>query len=325
MPVEIIAEIGINHNRDFDIGACLIVDAKIAGADAVKFQASVPDLETSGRHAPEHLAMIRDLVPTFDLLRRWKAVADQIGIEFLCTPAEEESLEFLMRLGVRRLKIASDNLLNGPFLRACWATRLPLIISTGMASMVEVGWALGQLTPWRAAYDVTLLHCVSAYPTPVDEMNLRAITALRNSTGLPVGLSDHSRGMLLPAIAVGLGAVMIEKHITFNPDAPGPDHKSSMIPQEFAKMVSHVRLAEEAMGDGDKVPQPCEFETIRVARKSIVAAGAIQAGEPFRSGALAIKRPGTGMSPTFLKQLIGRKASRDYAADEQIDGAEIFL
>lgn len=315
MTVEIIAEIGINHQCNFEIGRDLIIAAKEAGATAVKFQASVPELETSGREAPEHLAMIKSLVPTRDMLLSWLAVAREAQIEWLCTPAEESSLVWLVDVArVKRIKVASDNLTNLPFLEAVARTELPVILSTGMGTFAEIQEAVDILD---CGGDLTLLHCTSAYPCPIVDANLLMIHELMDDFGYRVGWSDHTTNLLLPAVAAGMGAVMIEKHITFDKSARGPDHAASITSDEFAQMVRNIREAEAAMMATDiRRPWPCERASFRTSRKSLVAARPIGEGQIITEDMIAIKRPGTGVPASALDEMLGEVADRDYEVDQ---------
>ncbi len=330
--VEIIAEVGVNHQNDLDQAKRLIDAAKEAGADIAKFQASTVHGEVSYKHAPEHFKLIRSVVPSFEFLEACKAHCDAVGIEFLCTPAEEESLKFLVGLGVKRIKIGSDNLTNPFILEAARDTGLPIILSTGMADMQEISRLFEHNGGVLFAETVTLMHCGSAYPLPIGEANLYAIPALRQ-LGLErpigfnpratyerhfVGFSDHTPSITLPAVAVGLGAVMIEKHLTLDVDAEGPDHRASLMPMQFAMMVEAIRETEAAMGDGFKRPMPSEMENRKLMRKSLMARKPIKVGERFTTLNLTAKRPGTGRSPMHVIELFGKPSPRDYDEDEFI-------
>ena len=314
MAVEIIAEIGVNHQNDLALAHRLIDEAKAAGADAAKFQVSIPELEVSRRAAPEHYALIKSLVPSRECLVECKAHCDQIGIEFLCTPAEEDSLAWLIGLGVKRIKIASDNLTNIPFIRAVNLTGLPIIFSTGMGTPAEINRAMCSILK----SDIAILHCTSSYPCPAEDANLAALRDLASSTNIPVGWSDHTTSTALAAVAVGLGAVMIEKHLTLDRNAPGPDHRASLEPWQFKAMVENIREAEAAMGDGIKRLMPSEEDTARVVLKSLVARLPIRAGDVFTAENLTVKRPGTGIPASRWGEVIGKASTRDYQEDELI-------
>lgn len=316
---EIIAEIGVNHDGSIEKAFKLAQAAARAGATVVKTQLSVPDKETSLFHAREHADMIAGLMITRDEIERLAHYCyDILGVEFMCTPAEEESLDWLVKSGlVKRMKIASDAVTHVRFLMYVAKQELPVILSTGMADSDEVEDAFYALRRYLMKEDITLLHCTSCYPCQPDAANLRAMQAL-STLGVAVGWSDHTLSVTLPAVACALGATIIEKHITLDRRDQGPDHAASLEPQQFAVMVANVRETEIALGDGIKRPHTCELETSKVVRKSIVAAKPIKTGEKFNWENLAVRRPGTGISPARLKEYWGSLAERDYAEGEMI-------
>ncbi|MFA6051977.1 MAG: N-acetylneuraminate synthase [Methylobacter sp.] len=355
MSVFIIAEAGVNHNGDLET-ACQLVDAAVAaGADAVKFQTfKAENLVT--RHAGKaayqkittdadenQLAMLKRLELKYELHFQLLDYCQSKGIQFLSTAFDFESLDFLVReLGIETLKIPSGEITNGPFLLAHAQTGKQIILSTGMATLGEVETALGvlafgylgalqppSLTAFQQAYGseqgravlrqkVTLLHCTSEYPTPVENINLRAMDVLQQAFGLSVGYSDHSVGLVVPVAAAARGATVIEKHFTLNRAQQGPDHKVSLEPDELKTMVHGIRDVEKALGQGVKCPLPLELENQKVVRKSLVARCSIPSGERFTETNLTIKRPGTGKSPMDYWALLGESSSRDYDADELI-------
>lgn len=254
----VIAEAGVNHSGSFLDAADLIDEAKKAGASAVKFQMyDTEELDPPG----DRRDMLRGYVLNHSEHRDLKAHCDLIGVEYLCTPFDVGSLLFLVNgLGVKRIKIASGHLDNAPLLKAAVASRLPLIVSTGGAALSQLNDAFDTLVKSQT----TLLHCASCYPAPVEAMNLTVISTLFDDFGFPVGLSDHTTSLTIPALAVALGASVIEKHLTLDRNAPGPDHKASLEPKEFAEMVSRIREAELALGDGVKRPHPCEAEAMKI-------------------------------------------------------------
>jgi N-acetylneuraminate synthase len=357
-PVLIIAEAGVNHNGSEELARQLIEAAAAAGADIVKFQTFKTE-RVIARHAPKaryqkdncgagesQFEMVRKLELDGAAFGRLAAHCAACGIEFLSTPFDEESLALLVReLPVRRLKIPSGEIANPLLLLPAARSGLPLILSTGMATLGEIETALGviafgrlwpdeSVTPgpegfaaaWasaegraRVAQTVTLLHCTSEYPALLDEVNLRAMATLRAAFGLPVGYSDHTEGLTVPVAAAALGAAVIEKHFTLDRTLPGPDHRASLEPGELKAMVQAIRATERALGSPIKGLQPGEVDTRHVARKSLVAAAAIAAGSPFTPANLTTKRPGTGRSPFDYWSLLGTPAGRDYAADELID------
>lgn len=355
MSVFIIAEAGVNHNGDLET-ACQLVDAAVAaGADAVKFQTfKAENLVT--RHAGKaayqkittdadenQLAMLKRLELKYELHFQLLDYCQSKGIQFLSTAFDFESLDFLVReLGIETLKIPSGEITNGPFLLAHAQTGKQIILSTGMATLGEVETALGvlafgylealqppSLTAFQQAYGseqgravlrekVTLLHCTSEYPTPVENINLRAMDVLQQAFGLSVGYSDHSVGLVVPIAAAARGATVIEKHFTLDRTQQGPDHKVSLEVDELKAMVRGIRDVEKALGQRGKCPQPLELENQKVVRKSLVARCSISSGERFSETNLTIKRPGTGKSPMDYWALLGESSSRDYDADELI-------
>ncbi|TRW92997.1 N-acetylneuraminate synthase [Candidatus Methylobacter oryzae] len=357
MSVFIIAEAGVNHNGDLDTARRLVDAAVAAGADAVKFQTfKAENLVT--RHAGKagyqkvttdadesQLAMLKRLELKYEFHFELLDYCRRQGIEFLSTAFDFESLDFLVReLGVNRLKIPSGEITNGPFLLAYAQTGKRVILSTGMATLGEIETALGVLVfgyldqdlppsidAFRCAYSspqgqevlydkVTLLHCTSEYPTPVENINLRAMDVLQQAFGLDVGYSDHSVGLLVPVVAAARGATVIEKHFTLDRALQGPDHQVSLEPDELKEMVCNIRDVEKVLGQCIKCPQPLELENRQVVRKSLVAKRAISAGEPFTDENLTLKRPGTGKSPMDYWAMLGKTSCRDYGADELIDG-----
>ena len=352
--VTVIAEAGVNHNGSTDLALRLVDAAADAGADIVKFQtfkadklvtANAPRAEYQARNtgvADDQQSMLRGLELDAAAHRRIVNHCKARGIVFLSTPFDDESTDLLTEtLGLRLVKVGSGDMTNGPhLLRLAWRG-LDIILSTGMATMDEVAEALGVIaygysggqTPARAAFaealarpdlrhmlarKVTLLHCTSNYPAPADEINLAVMDSFRAAYPLPVGFSDHSDGIAIAIAAVGRGAVMIEKHLTLDRKLPGPDHVASIEPADFARMVLAIREVERAIGSPVKTPTPSERKTMPVARKSIVAARRITAGETFTMENLAIKRPGTGLGPNVLWDLFGKHAPRDFALDESV-------
>ncbi len=329
--VFVIAEAGVNHNGSLAMALRLVDEAAAAGADAVKFQSfrahllAAPDApraayqrEATGSSGGQ-LEMLRALELSADEHRRIAAHSRERGIEFLSSPFDSESIELLSTLGLRRLKVPSGELVDVPYLRRVAALGLPLIVSTGMATLAEVDAALTVLEQAgcpRAR--VTVLHCSTEYPTPPADVNLRAMVTMRDALGVAVGYSDHTEGITVAVAAAALGAGVIEKHLTLDRTLPGPDHRASLEPGAFAEMVRALRDLEVALGDGVKRPTAAELENAAAARKSIVAARAIAAGETFTAGALAVKRPGTGLSPLRWDDVVGLTASRAYEPDEPI-------
>jgi N-acetylneuraminate synthase/N,N'-diacetyllegionaminate synthase len=325
--VFIIAEAGVNHNGELEIAKKLVDAAVVAGADAVKFQTFVPEEVVTGsaEKAPYQKANVpRGQETQLDMIRRYalskedfctlKAYCDRAGIMFLSTPFDYYSVDLLDELGVPLFKISSGELVNDRFLRYVAARGKPLIISTGMATLGEVEEALGVVQD-AGAREITLLHCTSAYPTPYEEVNLRAMVTLRQAFGLPVGYSDHTAGTEVAVAAVALGACVIEKHFTLDRHMEGPDHKASLEPDELAVMARAIRNVEKAMGDGRKRPSPGELDVIPMTRRSLVAARDIAEGEMITEEKLTIKRPGTGIPPKMWCLVVGRRARVNIPAD----------
>jgi N,N'-diacetyllegionaminate synthase len=327
---QIIAEAGVNHNGDLSMAKQLVHVAADAGADLVKFQTfrTSRNLTADAPKAAYQEASVSlsqyDMVLGLELSRQdhLELVDEcrQCGIEFFSTAFDAESLDLLIDLGFERFKIPSGEITNLPFLRRLGSYGGELIISTGMATIGEIDSALEALVSAGTPRErVTVLHCNTQYPTPMEDVNLRAMLAIRDGLKVAVGYSDHTLGMEVPIAAVALGATVIEKHFTLDRSLPGPDHQASLEPQELADMVAAIRNIERALGDGIKRPSPSESPNKVVIRKSVVAATAIRSGETFTEENLAVKRPGTGISPMLWDLVVGRSASRDYAPDELIE------
>lgn len=328
----IIAEAGVNHNGSLERALELVDAAAGTGADAVKFQTFIAEEEIS-RFAPKAEYQLTatpaaesqmEMVKKLELNRgQHEALIHrcrQKKIMFLSSPFDLKSIQLLEDLGVEGIKIPSGEITNLPYLRAVGRSGKPVILSTGMANMAEIGEALKVLekagTPRE---NMVVLHCNTEYPTPVEDVNLKAMLAIRDTFGVRAGYSDHTLGAEVSIAAAALGAVVIEKHLTLDCDLPGPDHKASMEPGPFQKMVRAIRNVEKALGDGEKKPSPSERKNIPVARKSIVASGDIAAGEKFTEKNITAKRPGTGVSPMMWDDVIGRTAKRAYQTDEMIE------
>lgn len=317
----IIAEAGVNHNGDFNMAMQLIDAAAEAGADAVKFQLFDPD-EICGDDSPlasyqgktesSQKEMLRRLTLPRDAYENLKRHAETKGLLFIVTPFDVASAQYLATLGVRVLKIPSGEITNIPFLKAVAALGLPVILSTGTSSMDEVEEAVRIFTD--AGTDLAILHCTSSYPTPFDQVNLRAMQTLAEKFSTPVGLSDHTEGVAVPIAAVALGATIIEKHFTLDRTLPGPDHKASVEPEELRQMVNGIRAVEQAMGSAEKKRQPAEQDTAAVARRSVVAARDLKVGDVLTKDMLAIKRPGTGIPPKEIDRTVGRVMAKDVKA-----------
>lgn len=320
-PVFVIAEAGVNHNGDIALALRLCDAAHEAGADAVKFQTfraqdlvvpGAPTASYQARETGEHdqFAMLRKLELTQAQHETIKAHCDAIGIEFFSTPFSTEALEMLVQLGVRRIKLSSGELTHRALVERAAATRLPLLVSTGMATMEEIGEALQWISAARGNQDgVTVLHCTSAYPAPDTALNLTAMRSMARDLRVAIGYSDHSLGIEAPLAAVALGATVIEKHLTLDRGLPGPDHSASLEPEEFGRMVAGIRRVSAMLGDGVKAPTPEERDTALVARRSVAAAVDIPAGATIAESMLACRRPATGIAPRDLPRVIGRVAA----------------
>lgn len=331
-PVQIIAEIGVNHNGQMDLAYQLIDVAKDAGADVVKFQTSIPNLLIS-KHAIKaeyqlastdpnetQLEMCNKLAFPLENFDDLKLYAEKRGIEFLSTPFDLVSIDYLNQLGLNSFKIPSGEITNLPYLRKIGGLDKKVIMSSGMAELSEIQEAINVLTESGTKKNkITVLHCNTAYPTPFKDVNLKAMITIHEELGVEVGYSDHTLGIEIPIAAVALGATVIEKHFTLDRTFPGPDHQASLEPDELKLMVLAIRNLEQALGNGVKQPSPSELKNILIARKSIIASSPIRKGERFSEENLTVKRPGSGISPMRWDEIIGEYAAHDFAMDELIE------
>ena len=327
----VIAEAGVNHNGSLDLALRLVNAAVAAGADVVKFQTFKASCLAS-RNAPKalyqqtttdadasQLEMLRKLELSEANHKKLISHCQQQNIAFLSTPFDFPSIDFLASLGMSVFKIPSGEITNLPYLRKVGGLGKDIILSTGMSTLEEVADALRIVeaagTPRSR---VTLLHCTTQYPAPLESVNLRAMLTLREAfPGIAgVGYSDHTQGIEIPLAAVALGATVVEKHFTLDRDMEGPDHKASLEPNELRAMVAGIRSVERAMGDGVKAPAQAEISNIAVVRKSIVVALPIKKGDLLSEENMAVKRPGNGISPMRWDEFVGKVATRDYAEDE---------
>lgn len=328
----IIAEAGVNHNGSLDLAMRLVRAAADAGADLVKFQTFVATRLVAAHAAKadyqrdttdkdeSQLEMVRKLELSMADHERLVVECGKHGIGFFSTAFDVQSLDDLMTLGLDRIKIPSGEITNLPYLRRVASYAKPVLLSTGMATLGDVEAAVDVLEAGGIPRStITVLHCNTEYPTPFEDVNLRAMANLGRALGVAFGYSDHTAGIEIPIAAVALGARVIEKHFTLDRSLPGPDHRASLEPQELEAMVRGIRNVELAMGDGVKRPTPSEAKNRPIARKSIVAAVPIRAGEVFSETNLAAKRPGTGISPMRWDEVIGRAAPRAFATDELIE------
>jgi N,N'-diacetyllegionaminate synthase len=332
MKTLIIAEAGVNHNGDMSMARRLVDVAAEAGADLVKFQTfQASRLVTTDAQKAEYqsnamggdetqYAMLRRLELTREMHLALIDYCHTRGIGFFSTGFDEQSVDMLVELGIDRFKIPSGEITNLPYLRHVGRYGKPVILSTGMADIREIGMALDVLeSAGTKRSQVTVLHCNTEYPTPMRDVNLRAMLTIRDTFGVEVGYSDHTPGTEISIAAVALGATVIEKHFTLDRNLPGPDHKASLEPHELSAMIAAIRNIEVALGDGIKRPSPSESKNIPIARRSLVASRAIRAGEVFTESNLAAKRPGTGISPMRWDEVLGHPALRDFAKDELIE------
>ena len=332
MKTLIIAEAGVNHNGDIELAKKLIASAAAAGADLVKFQSFITakSISLQAPKAQYQKDSTGSAESQFEMVRKLElskadhqvliAECRQHGIGFFSTAFDTESFDMLLELGLSLVKIPSGEITNLPFLRHVAACGKPIILSTGMALLGEIEAALEVLEHAGTPRDrITVLHCNTEYPTPMSDVNLRAMRSLKETFGVNVGYSDHTVGIEVPIAAVALGATVIEKHFTLDRKLPGPDHQASLEPHEMKAMVSAIRNIEQALGDGIKRPSPSEAKNRSIVRKSLVAVRAIHAGEQFSAANVTAKRPGTGMSPMRWDEVIGRTAARNFAADELIE------
>jgi N-acetylneuraminate synthase len=324
-PVYIVAEISANHNQKFDQAVELIKAAKEAGADAIKFQTYTPDTMTIKSDRPEFRiggGTLWDGKTLYDLYAEaytpweWqpklKEVAANLGLDFFSTAFDPTAVDFLEEIGVLVHKIASFEIVDIPLIEKMARTGKPLIISTGMATLGEIKEAV-QAARNAGATQIALLKCTSAYPSPPEEMNLRTIPHLAESFSVPVGLSDHTFGIAVPVTAVALGACIVEKHFTLSRDIPGPDSAFSLEPHEFKAMVEAIRTAEKALGKVHYGVSEREAES-RVFRRSLFVVKDMKAGEVFTEENVRSIRPGHGLHPRYLKEVLGRRATQDISA-----------
>ena len=330
--VIIIAEAGVNHNGSYELAIKMVDEAKRAGADYVKFQTAKPELvistfapkaeyqkETTGA-AESQLEMCKAIHLPLTDYKPLKEYCDKVGIGFMSTPFDLVSIDVLEPLDMDYYKIPSGEITNLPYLRKIASKHRPVILSTGMCEVEEVEAALQVLEQGGVKRsDIIVLHCNTEYPTPMADVNLRAMDDLRRSLGVEVGYSDHTKGLEVPIAAVALGATVIEKHFTLDKTMEGPDHKASLEPDELKAMVDAIRNIEQALGDGHKHVSPSERKNMDIARKSIVAARDIRKGEVLTEENITTKRPGNGISPMRWDSVIGTTAIRDFGYDELIE------
>ena len=327
----IIAEAGVNHNGELELAKKLIDAAAAAGADLVKFQTFNADrlVTRSASKADYQITYTDENESQYEMLRRLEISVEMheelilhCGIRkigFFSTGFDVESIDLLARLGQNRFKIPSGEITNLPYLRYIGRLGKPVILSTGMADMEEIKAAIDVLEKVNISRsDITVLHCTTEYPTPMVEVNLKAMQSIQTAFDVAVGYSDHTAGIEVSIAAVAMGASVIEKHFTIDRTLPGPDHKASLEPEELTAMVTAIRNIEAALGNGIKRPTPSEEKNKIVARKSLVANRLIKEGEVFSALNITTKRPGNGLSPMMWDNVIGQTATREFAEDELI-------
>lgn len=328
--VIIIAEAGVNHNGNFELAKKMVDAAKEAGVDYVKFQTFNPkklvskyaekaeyQKETTGSDETQ-LQMLQKLTLTEDNFLSLRDYCREVGIGFISTPFDLDSIAFLETFDMDFWKVPSGEVTNLPYLEAIARTKRKVVMSTGMCDMNEIQDAIEVLEK-NGTTDITFLHCNTQYPTPYEHVNLSAMNSIRDALHKEVGYSDHTQGIEVPIAAVAMGATVIEKHFTLDKNMEGPDHKASLNPSELQQMVVAIRNIEQAMGNGVKEPSSSEMANKGVARKSIVASRSIKQGEVFSEDNLTTKRPGTGISPMKWYEVIGKVAPRDFSEDEIIE------
>ena len=330
-PTLVIAEAGVNHNGDLKLAMQLIDAAFESGADVIKFQ-TFSACQVATAYADQAAYQQRNLDTTqnqLSMLKRLELQADDHyklidychnrNIDFLSTAFDFSSIELLSRLNLKYWKVPSGEITNLPYLRLIGSQGKPVILSTGMSNLGEIESALSVLeSAGTPRSNITVLHCTTEYPAPLNDVNLRAMQTIAQSFGVQVGYSDHTDGIFIPISAVAMGATVIEKHLTLDRNLPGPDHKASLEPDQFRSMVQGIRNIELALGDGIKRPSRSELSNRLVVRKSIVSSRPIRAGDLLTEDNITVKRPGTGISPMFWDEWIGRVASRDFSVDELI-------
>lgn len=341
--VLIIAEAGVNHNGSEKLALQLVDVAARCGADAVKFQTFKAD-KLVRRGAPKAVyqqaatgdgdqhSMLASLEMSDALHRRLFAKCAEQGIEFMSTPFDEEAADFLVGLGMKRIKIPSGEITNHPFLRFLAQKDCPLILSTGMATLEEIHEAVDVIRQERIRVGfsaplesmLTVLHCTSNYPAAMSDVNLRAMGTIAASVGVPVGYSDHTLGLAVSTAAVALGAVVIEKHFTLDNSLPGPDHKASLTPPELAALVAQIRDVENALGSHEKLPNNSELPVRELVRRSVTSACDLRAGVPVSDVDLCLLRPGTGIPPRELDVVLGRVPVRDIPAGSTLQWSDFI-
>lgn len=328
--VYIIAEAGVNHNGSMELAMKMIEEAKRAGADAVKFQTFISkelvcetapkaeyQLQAAYREQSQR-EMLKQLELSFEQFRQLNDYAKYLNIDFISTPFDFESIEFLKTIEMPYWKIPSGEITNLPYLMKLAETKRPIILSTGMSTLEEIEEALQVFIDYKRE-DITLLQCNTEYPTPYADVNLHVMKTLKEKFKVNVGYSDHTKGWEVAIAAAALGADVIEKHFTLSRKMEGPDHLASLEPQELKNMIESIRHIEMALGNEEKKVSSSEKKNIAVARKSIVAKNAITKGEIYTEDNITVKRPGNGISPMKWFEVLGSRAGKDFEQDELIE------
>lgn len=330
LKTQIIAEIGVNHNGNYEIAEKMVYEAKKCGADIVKFQTAKPELVMSKfaekaeyqinntNNNESQLEMCKKIHLPFEDYIKLKDICDKIDIQFLSTPFDLESVDFLKNMDIPLWKIPSGEITNLPYLIKIANTHKPIIMSTGMCEIREIEEAM-KILKENGSGEITLLHCTTEYPAPIEDVNLKAMLTLKEKFNVNVGYSDHTKGIEVPIAAVAMGAMVIEKHFTLDKSMEGPDHKASLEPSELKEMINSIRNVELAMGNGEKKPAASEVKNIEIARKSIVAKVGIKKDDILTEENITVKRPGNGISPMKWFEVLGKKAIRDFEEDELIE------
>lgn len=330
----IIAEAGVNHNGDINLAYKLIDAARECGVDCVKFQtfktenlvtrtAKKADYQVENtKNNDSQFSMLKKLELSFEDFKNLKEYCDRIGIEFLSTPFDKDSVDLLERLGVSKYKLSSGDITNKPLLEYIAKKNKPVILSTGMCTMEEVQEAVSWIEA-AGNKQITLLHCTSNYPTPYCDVNMNAMLTLDKAFPYPTGYSDHTQGIIIPIMAVSMGATVIEKHFTLDKNMEGPDHKASLDVNELKEMVNAIRDIESARGTGEKKPAESELSTREVARKSIIVNKDLKKGDVLTLDDLDVKRPGTGIAPKNIEKLTGRKLIKNLPAESVISFEDV--
>lgn len=344
MSVFIIAEAGVNHNGSQEMAMKLIEAAARAGADAVKFQTfKAETLVQKGTRKASYQKHNTGDGDQFSMLKRLELsdnahvllanYCKTLDIEFMSTGFDEQSIDMLLELGVKRLKVPSGELTNLPFISNLAKKNIPMILSTGMGTLDEVQDAIQCVREVRLnqQFDkplkemLILLHCTSNYPASFDSINLNAMHTMADKFGLPVGYSDHTKGILVAPVAVAMGATVIEKHFTLDRNLPGPDHKASLEPGELTQMIRNIRSVEQCMGDGIKAPTPSELEISAIVRRSVVARHELKAGVTITENDIILLRPGDGIAPKYIKKIIGKVTAHEINEGQCLQWDDLIL